>query len=220
MLIVEGGGHAMRGIRRGVLGAAVVAIMLAMPRWASAQLTSGSLAGTVKDAQGGVIPGATVTLVSETRGTRSVPIVTNATGDFVFPNIPADTYTIEVEMSSFKTLKQSGIQVNPGPQVSIGALTLEIGGATETVSVKGESPVIQTASGERSFAIPTQTVENLPFASRSFLQLGQLAPGVVMNGAQVQRLGSIVQSTTVMMDGVSTIDTGSNGAIVQMNVES
>jgi hypothetical protein len=210
----------MRGIRRGVLGAAVVAIMLAMPRWASAQLTTGSLAGTVKDAQGGVIPGATVTLVSETRGTRSVPIVTNATGDFVFPNIPADTYTIEVEMSSFKTLKQSGIQVNPGPQVSIGALTLEIGGATETVSVKGESPVIQTASGERSFAIPTQTVENLPFASRSFLQLGQLAPGVVMNGAQVQRLGSIVQSTTVMMDGVSTMDTGSNGAIVQMNVES
>ena len=170
----------MRGIRRGVLGAAVVAIMLAMPPWASAQLTTGSLAGTVKDAQGGVIPGATVTLVSETRGTRSVPIVTNATGDFVFPNIPADTYTIEVEMSSFKTLKQSGIQVNPGPQVSIGALTLEIGGATETVSVKGESPVIQTASGERSFAIPTQTVENLPFASRSFLQLGQLAPGVVM----------------------------------------
>jgi len=210
----------MRGIRRGVLGAAVVAIMLAMPPWASAQLTTGSLAGTVKDAQGGVIPGATVTLVSETRGTRSVPIVTNATGDFVFPNIPADTYTIEVEMSSFKTLKQSGIQVNPGPQVSIGALTLEIGGATETVSVKGESPVIQTASGERSFAIPTQTVENLPFASRSFLQLGQLAPGVVMNGAQVQRLGSIVQSTTVMMDGVSTMDTGSNGAIVQMNVES
>ena len=57
-------------------------------------------------------------------------------------------------------------------------------------------------------------------ANRSFLQLAQLAPGVVMNGAQAQRLGSIVQSTTVMMDGVSTMDTGSNGAIVQMNVES
>ena len=80
--------------------------------------------------------------------------------------------------------------------------------------------MIQTASGERSFAIPTETVQNLPFASRSFLQLGALAPGVVMNGTQVQRLGSIVQSTTVMMDGVSTMDTGSNGAIVQMNTES
>ena len=198
----------------------VLAIVIVTAQPASAQLTTGSLAGAVKDAQGGVIPGATVTLVSETRGTRSVPVVTNATGDFVFPNLPADTYTIEVEMSSFKTLKQTGITVNPGPQVSIGTLTLEIGGATETVSVKGESPMIQTASGERSFAIPTETVENLPFASRSFLQFGQLAPGVVMNGVQVQRLGSIVQSTTVMMDGVSTMDTGSNGAIVQMNVES
>ena len=167
-----------------------------------------------------MVPGATVTLVSETRGTKSVPVVTNAAGDFVFPNIPADTYTIEVEMPSFKTLRQSGISVNPGPQVSVGALTLEVGGATETVSVKRESPVIQTASGERSFAIPTETVQNLPFASRSFLQLGALAPGVVMNGTQVQRLGSIVQSTTVMMDGVSTMDTGSNGAIVQMNTES
>ena len=131
------------------------------------QQTTGSLSGTITDQNGAVVAGATVTLVSQTRGTRSVPVVTNATGDFVFPNLPADTYTIEVEMSGFKVLKQSGITVNPGPQVSIGALTLEIGGATETVSVKGESPIIQTASGERSFAIPTQTVENLPFASRS-----------------------------------------------------
>jgi hypothetical protein len=210
----------MRGLRRLRICTLVLAVLITAALPASAQLTTGSIGGTVKDAQGGVIPGATVTLVSETRGTRSVPVVTNATGDFVFPNIPADTYTIEVEMSSFKTLKQTGITVNPGPQVAVGALTLEVGGAAETVSVKGESPMIQTASGERSFSIPTETVENLPFASRSFLQLGQMAPGVVMNGVQVQRLGSIVQSTTVMMDGVSTMDTGSNGAIVQMNVES
>ena len=210
----------MRGVRRMRICVFALAVLLTAALPVSAQLTTGSVGGTIKDPQGAVVPGATVTLVSETRGTKSVPVITNAAGDFVFPNIPADTYTIEVEMPSFKTLRQSGISVNPGPQVSVGALTLEVGGATETVSVKGESPVIQTASGERSFAIPTETVENLPFASRSFLQLGALAPGVVMNGTQVQRLGSIVQSTTVMMDGVSTMDTGSNGAIIQMNTES
>ena len=210
----------MRGVRRMRICVIALAVLLTAALPVSAQLTTGSVGGTIKDPQGAVVPGATVTLVSETRGTKSVPVITNAAGDFVFPNIPADTYTIEVEMPSFKTLRQSGISVNPGPQVSVGALTLEVGGATETVSVKGESPVIQTASGERSFAIPTETVQNLPFASRSFLQLGALAPGVVMNGTQVQRLGSIVQSTTVMMDGVSTMDTGSNGAIVQMNTES
>jgi len=207
----------MRRVRIGVLACA---LQFALALSATAQLTTGSLAGIVKDPQGGVIPGATVTLASESRGTKFVPVVTNDVGAFVFPNLPADTYTIEVEMPSFKTLRHTGIAVNPGPQLSIGTLTLEVGGASETVSVKGESPMIQTASGERSFAIPTDSVENLPFASRSFLQLGALAPGVVMNGVQVQRLGSIVQSTTVMMDGVSTMDTGSNGAIVQMNTES
>ena len=169
-----------------IFGAGIVMLLLALP--AAAQLTTGSVGGTVKDAQGGVVHGATVTLISDTRGTRSIPVTTDANGDFVFPNLTADTYTIEVEMTSFKTLRQSGIAVNPGPRVAVGTLTIEVGGAAETVTVKSEAPQIQTASGERSFAIPTETVQNLPMANRSFLQLAQLAPGVVMNGTQVQKL--------------------------------
>jgi hypothetical protein len=81
---------------------------------ASAQVTTtGSVAGTVKDVQSGVIPGATVTLISDTRGTKSDPVVTGATGDFVFVNVAADTYTIQVEMPAFKTLKRSGVSVSP-----------------------------------------------------------------------------------------------------------
>src|SRR5262245_14451856 len=78
---------------------------------ARAQLTSGSVVGTVKDAQGGVIPGATVTLVSESKGTKSNPVVTSPNGDFVFANLSADTYTVQVDMPSFKTLKRSGVAV-------------------------------------------------------------------------------------------------------------
>jgi carboxypeptidase family protein len=92
----------MRPLRSLTWCAVVFTIVIVTARPAAAQLTTGSLAGVVKDAQGGVIPGATVTLVSQTRGTRSVPVVTSGTGDFVFPNLPADTYTIEVEMSGFK----------------------------------------------------------------------------------------------------------------------
>jgi hypothetical protein len=58
-------------------------------------------------------------------------VVTNDAGAFVFPNLPADTYTIEVEMQSFKTLRHTGVAVNPGPQLSVGTLTLEVGGATK-----------------------------------------------------------------------------------------
>ena len=79
------------------LAAAVVAFAtLAGP--ASAQITTGTVTGTVHDAQGGVVPGATVTLVSETKGTRSAPVVTNEAGDYVLPNVTPDTYTVEVTM--------------------------------------------------------------------------------------------------------------------------
>ena len=73
-----------------------VSLLVAAP--AAAQLTTGTLAGTVKDAQGGVIPGATVTLTSEARGTQLSPAVTNTQGDFVIANVAPDTYTIQVSM--------------------------------------------------------------------------------------------------------------------------
>ena len=72
---------------------------------ASAQITTGSVAGTVKDPQGGVIPGAPVTLISETRGTQLSDVFTNASGDFSFVNVPPDRYTLQVSMTGFKTLQ-------------------------------------------------------------------------------------------------------------------
>ena len=76
--------------------ALLVFIMLAAVVPASAQLTTGTLTGTLKDAQGGVVPGATVTLTSEGKGTQLSPAFTNANGDFVIANVQPDTYTIQV----------------------------------------------------------------------------------------------------------------------------
>src|SRR6185295_19321732 len=108
---------------------AAVLALCAMARPASAQANTATVFGSVKDAQGGVIPGATVTLISERQGTQTAPAVTSATGDFVFPNIPPDTYTVQVEMASFKTLKRSGVPVSAGARVAVGTLTIEVGGA-------------------------------------------------------------------------------------------
>ena len=107
---------------------------------ASAQITTGTVAGTVKDAQGGVVPGATVVLISQARGTRTAPAVTNAQGDYVIANVTADTYTVEVTMEGFKTIKRSDIAVSGGDRVAVPALTLEVGGAAETVNVIGRGP--------------------------------------------------------------------------------
>src|SRR3977135_2940083 len=75
--------------------------------------TTATVGGSVKDAQGGVIPGATVTLLSEARGT-SLEAVSNAAGDFVFPNVIGDTYTVRVSMEGFKTSERKGVAVSPG----------------------------------------------------------------------------------------------------------
>jgi len=107
---------------------------------ASAQVTTGSVAGTVVDAQGGVIPGATVILTNTAQGTKSTPAITSAAGDFVIPNVPSGTYTLDVTMPSFKNYKRSGVTVSAGTRAALGTMTLEVGGATETVDVKGAAP--------------------------------------------------------------------------------
>src|SRR5215831_20249320 len=86
---------------------------------AAAQLTTGTLTGTVKDAQGGVIPGATVVITSEARGTQLPPAVTNTQGDFVIANVPPDSYVIQVTMDGFKTFKRGGVSVSAGDHVGL-----------------------------------------------------------------------------------------------------
>ena len=192
---------------------------------AYAQLTTGTVIGAVKDAQGGVIPGATVVLISESRGTRLPEAFTGAAGDFVLANVPPDTYTIQVTMDGFKTMKRPGISVSAGDRVGLGTMSIEVGGIAETVNVQAESPLVQTQSGERSFAIMTQAVENLPIANRSFTALASLAPGIAgTTTGNIPRIGDRSSSggsnSNVMMDGISTMDTGSNSILLQMNVES
>jgi hypothetical protein len=145
-----------------------VTLLCAIAVPASAQMTTGTVSGTVKDEHGAIVPGAAVTLVSETRGTETAVVVTNANGDFVFVNVSPDRYTVQITMPGFKTLKHSGIAVTAGDRFDIGALMIEVGGLAETVQVRAEAPVIQARSGERSFTIDTESVENLPIANRSF----------------------------------------------------
>lgn len=207
-------------MRARLAGSLATACVLAVASIASAQITTGSITGTVRDVQGGVIPGATVILTSDTQSTKSSPIVTNTNGDFVFVNLRADIYTIEVSMASFNTLKRSALQVSPGERVALGALVLEVGGAMEVVLVKAEAPMVQSSSAERSFTIATDAVTHLPIAGRSFTQLAALAPGVTGTSRIGDRSSTGGGDTNIPMDGVSTMDTGSNRAIIDLNVES
>ena len=200
---------------------ALLVACLAAPA-AFAQITTGTIAGTVQDSSGGVIPGATVVLISESRGTRSVPGVTNATGDFVFPNTTPDTYTVEVTMPGFSTVQRRGVAVSGGDRVTLPPLVIAPGGASETIEVTAEAPLIQAQSGERSFTVSSAQVDSLPLGGgRNFTDLTRLVPGVASGGASAggTRLGGVGQNN-IMMDGISAMDTGNNGQMLAMNVES
>jgi hypothetical protein len=203
-------------MHRGTMRVALLALLfVASPLLAGAQITTGTVTGSVRDGQGGVIPGATVVLVSDSRGTRVAETVTSTSGDFVFPNVPGDTYVLQVTLEGFKTLRRGDISVSPGDRVVVPALTVEVGGLDETIEVRAEAPLIQAQSGERSFTVTTDAVQNLPVSTnRNFANLTALTPGV----SGTNRLGGGGQNN-IMMDGVSTMDTGNNGQMLQMNVE-
>jgi hypothetical protein len=192
------------------------------------QVTTGVVSGTVRDVQGGVVPGATVTLISASRATHVADTRTNGEGDFVFPNVPGDTYVVEVVLEGFRTMRREGVRVSPGDRVVIPAFALSVGGLKETVTVAADTPLIQAASGERSFTVATESVKNLPFANRNFAAVATLVPGVggggiggmsnVAAAGGVSRVGGGGQNN-IMMDGLSTMDTGNNGQNIQMNTE-
>jgi hypothetical protein len=200
--------------------AALIGLLIAASP-VSAQITTGNITGTVKDAQGGVVPGATVVLISEARGTKAAPVTTNEVGVYVMPNVTADTYTVEVSMDGFKTVRRQGIKVSGGDRVAVPSMTLEVGGATETVNVTAEAALVQSQSAERSFAISTEQVENLPINHGNFTSLTQLTPGVQAGGnsAGATRIGGAGQNN-IMMDGISAMDTGNNGQMINLNIES
>jgi hypothetical protein len=211
----------------GVLSVAIAAL-LAGSSPAAAQITTGTVTGSVKDSQGGVVPGATVVLISEARGTRLAPVVTNETGDYVVPNVTADVYTVEVTMDAFRTVRRAGIRVSGGDRVGVPVVTLEAGAIAETVNVTADSALVQTQTAERSFAVAQEQIENLPFNRGNFINAVQFTPGVIL-GAQggagtagaagATRLGGAGQNN-IMMDGASAMDTGNNGQMLSMNTES
>ena len=178
--------------------------------------TSSTVAGTVKDTQGGIIPGATVTLVSEARGT-TFDGQSERTGDFVISNIPADTYTIRVTMDGFKTTERKGVAVSLGERVAVGNVTIEVGTLAETVLVTGEAPMIQAQTGERSFTVDTRDGRE---PARSRPQLRAVCHAVAGRGRGGQRQSGCARDgarTNYLLDGIATVNTGGNQQGLQLN---
>ncbi len=149
---------------------------LLAPGNAGAQSTGGRVRGTVSDSSGGAVAAATVQLVNEaTHATRQVQ--SNENGEYIFLEVPVGSYQVEVAVQGFKKYLRKGIPVNLNEVLSVD-VTLQIGGATETVEVTGAPPVVDTTSTQLGAIVNERSSTQLPLNTRDVFQLLQLQPGV------------------------------------------
>jgi Carboxypeptidase regulatory-like domain len=134
-----------------------------------AQVTTGSILGTVHDATGAVLPGATVTITDTGKGTTTVKQTDNE-GNYSAPYLLPGSYNISVEAQGFKRSLQNNVVLDIDQKAQVD-FTLETGGASETVEVTTAPPLIRLDSSELGEVVGKREVQNLPLNGRNFAQL-------------------------------------------------
>ena len=145
---------------------------------ARAQAVRGTLLGTVQDAQGAPVPGATVT-ATETQTNVARSVVTNQSGNYVFANLKDGLYRVETGLSGFKKFAREGVDVKVNSTVRVDVV-LEVGAMEETVEVVRETPPLQTDRADTGRTIEGRQVTELPLgAGRNFQGMWATVPGTV-----------------------------------------
>jgi carboxypeptidase family protein/TonB-dependent receptor-like protein len=154
---------------------AMLLIVLCAPA-AIAQVLYGSIVGDVKDSSGAAIPGATVVVTSNTSGlTRQV--VTDGTGHFNLPDLPAAVYTVRASVQGFKTFEQTSVTVSINSVTRLD-VPLAIGSIGDTVTVNAEAAVLQTDTPEVHVNLTGAELTNLPVPlGRNYQQVYRMLPG-------------------------------------------
>ena len=165
---------------------------------------SSSLSGLAVDADGGVIPGATVVVKNNATGVTQTA-VTNSAGKFAIASLDAGTYTVTVSLTGFKTYQAADVRLLAGRPSDITA-KLEVGALTETVSVKAGSELIQTQSATVTSTLSVEQLKDIPLVSRNALYAVNLLPGVATTGGPRAALINGLPNNTVniTIDGVGT----------------
>jgi hypothetical protein len=153
----------------------------------------------VKDPQG-VIPGATVTLVNDQNGV-SRETVSNGVGEYSFPAIEPALYTVRASVQGFKTFERKGIRIGTQEFLALD-IQLEVGGLEETITVTGESPLIDTTNASTGDVLDTKSLESIPTPGRSVFLMANLQPTVQTSGnSHWNRMQDQVGNSAVSMGG-------------------
>ncbi|HWO36258.1 MAG TPA: carboxypeptidase regulatory-like domain-containing protein, partial [Candidatus Acidoferrum sp.] len=203
---------------------AVCVVILSLSAAGLGQELAATLTGTVSDASGAVVAGATVVVHSEETGADLRSVTTSNTGSFNITNLPAGRYTVTVKNAGFQTFVARDVILNVAEKhtLNVGLLT---GKTTATVEVTAENTPIQTTTAEESGTVTGEQVRELALSNRNFEQLVLLQPGVsnqlgdkpgfgLSSNTQISINGARTGANNWTVDGADINDSGSNGTLL------
>jgi len=174
-----------------------------------AQLPTGTILGTVRDASGGVIPGATMTATNTETGLLRTT-VSSDDGSYRLAALPVGRYEVRASLDGFRTAVRDGITLSV-TQEAVVSFTLEVGGLAETVSVTAEASLVNTTSASLGALVDARAVAELPLNGRNyidltFLQVGiakqeNMTSGGTFTGSWYSSNGAPLRSNSYMLDG-------------------
>ena len=166
-------------------------LIVSMPATAYAQAT---ITGTVKDASGAVLPGVTVEAASPALIEKVRSVVSDGSGQYQIVNLVPGTYSLTFTLPGFNTVKREGIELSGTFSAKIDA-DLRVGALEETITVTGETPIVDVQNTRRQRVIDREVIDNIP-TSRTAYDMAALIPGVARGGLTNQDVGGSSSSGT------------------------
>ena len=212
---------------RTALWALLAALVVATPLPAYAQGSpTGTLAGSVADPTGGVLPGVTVSARNTQTGLAQ-QTVSGGAGDWRIPALPTGTYDVSFELDGFKKLVRSGVTVEAAVTRSV-PVTMEIGGLTETLQVQADNVLLDVTTSATSRSLTSAELEAVPTSTGSFTHLlsseaGVSAdlPPVLINGTgniSPSVNGTRTTSTSLFFNGIDATNLTTNEGAMSDNI--
>src|SRR6202521_4160847 len=155
----------------------VLSLCLICSTLMSAQSTGGRILGRVSDSSGAVLANVKVTATNEATGIAR-ETNTNASGDYVFPEVPVGTYTLTFDLSGFKTNVRKSVALDLNQVINVN-ISMQVGASKEVVEVTSEAPLVDTTTTQLGAVADARSVTQLPLNSRDTYQFLQLQPGVM-----------------------------------------
>lgn len=200
-----------------VVLAAFLLVLIASPMMAQSQ----NISGTVVDASGGVVPGATVQILDTAKGSTARQTSTDDQGRFQAINIEPGHYLVTVEKTGFKKAEVP-VTLDVNTKLDVGQITMDVGSLSDVVSVTAEgTPQVQTNTSDKAYVVERTQMTELPLNGRNFTSLMSTIPGMTSSAqsdfnvnfndvSQFHSLGGRGSENNMYLDGSPNIDVGDN----------